>query len=237
MKLTLLKALWTKIKSERIRYFFAVLFTAAAVASSIFFYTERRYLLFTLAIVCLMFFFNKKGWNSIKDNIVNYCVCCIIFALFHILTKILSVTEAGIVTYLWGYTAATLVCSLIYMFSPYLVYKIGLSKEKTSAHTYLSLLVILVCCTIFSSIYSIKENSKVKDVKFAKIPFVSVYKWSIETHNGETCYIITCPKGTFSVSPYKYPQIRDIHSKTQVKIMTTYQYKGLMQYDRLEIKN
>lgn len=62
-------------------------------------------------------------------------------------------------------------------------------------------------------------------------------EWHTEILNGNTIYIVKYAKGRLGISPYKYPQIRDINSQTKIKFLGNQKEGGLIAPEKLEILN
>lgn len=220
---------WVKKYGEII---FAVLSVVIAVVCSIYFYISVWCIIIPILAALFMFFMNKL---HDMDVFVNIGCCALVYAIFQLLSCSWNIEEEGVVKYL-GYIPATFVCLILYGHTPVIVAKI--TKEDDDAHEY-SCILVLIFYGIVGIVANYGANDRIEDAKFAKETFIPVTQWHIETHKGETYYIVTCSRGTLGISPYAYPEIRQINDSTRIRFLKSNysSKKGLTQYYRLEIKN
>lgn len=96
-------------------------------------------------------------------------------------------------------------------------------------------MLVLITCLIS---YSIREVNRRNDELFAKTEYVRVISWDKETIQGNTFYIVKLPGKTIAVNPQEYPQIRNINSKTQIRVLTGFTSNNYFhEIKRMEIKN
>ena len=108
---------------------------------------------------------------------------------------------------------------------------LNLIKTKTNGSTFS--IMLFIATLLIGFFVDIKKDN---DAQFEKEQYVKVYSWDKEVHRRNTVYIVKTSKGTFAISPSKYPEVRDINLNTKIKILTT-NGSGLYNYSRLEIKN
>lgn len=222
---------WVKKYGEII---FAVLSIIIAVVCSIYCYVSVWYIIIPLLVFLLMFAMNK--W-SYMETFVNIGCCALIFALFQLISYSCDTEKDGIVWYL-GWIPASFICAFLYGYSPWIVNKINSDLSDNKAHSF-SIFFAVILYLLSGVSMAHKTNTRIKDAQFAKEVFVPVKQWSIEVHNGNTYYIVTCSRGTLAISPYAYPEIRQINDSTRIRFLKSNypSEKGLTQYYRLDIKN
>ncbi len=220
---------WVKKYGEII---FAVISTAIAVICSIYCYVSVWCIVLPVFTACFMFAMNK--WDDM-DTFVNIGCCALIYAVFQLISCTCNVEEEGVVIHL-GYFLAALVCSILYKFSPVIVAKITKDYGYSHEHSWGFLFFFYAMIGIVAN-YGV--NDRIDNAKLAKEVFVPVKKWSIETHQGETYYIVTCSRGTLAISPFSHPEIREINDKTQIRFLKSSRPSedNLTNYSHIEIKN
>ncbi len=98
---------------------------------------------------------------------------------------------------------------------------------------WLSMIISLILCLTLN-IKSVAEKS---DYLFEQESFVKVISWDKETINRTTHYIVKTENGIFAISPYEYPEIRNINSNTKIKVLKRGKWNGMDNFIHLEIKN
>ena len=180
--------------------------------------------------------FIRLGWAFI--NLALFIFTCKICAFESVKT--------GTTTYVFGLFATIFTNTILYMYIPLLSYKMklidnicgwerdwrGNTVETKTNSDFISFMLSIVLATIGLCIEAKHDN----DLLFEKEPYVSVYSWDKEIHDRHEVYIVNTVKGSFAISPEKYPEIRDVNSNTKIKILTT-GTGSLYGYYRLEIKN
>ena len=124
---------------------------------------------------------------------------------------------------------------MIYTFAPDLTCLLKLQERHNGISVVNFLIAFLVYFGAVSFCVSCKSN-EIDDHRFAKEEFIPVQKWYKEVYRSETIYIIKCDKGTFMVSPQKYPAVRDINEKSRVKVLVS-PNEGIEKAVRFEICN
>lgn len=221
---------------------FSVTGLLAACAASIF--SQCGNLIFWLSICAavIVFFCLKFADVEINSAYVRSGWAGIIHAVFLITTSVLSAENSFLHM---GVFPAVISCTTLYTLIPKISYglklndvKEGISLLELKDTQYNGFVGMLFLYLIITTVIIISENNAKENFDFSQEQYVKVTQWNIENHQGNTYYIITCPKGKFAVSPYKYPEIRDINENTQVKVLLdNIPSYGLLSVKKLEIKN
>lgn len=218
----------------------------SACAASVFLWCGSLIFWLSIAAAAIVFFCLKFANIEIESPVVRGGWACIMHAVFLTVTSVLSVGEPGEPAFHIGDLPAVFVCVILYTYIPLISYALGLNDEKESydLHTcrktryngYIGMLFLYMAVSV---IITISEHNAKDDFDFSREEFVKVTDWKIENRAGDTYYIISCPKGRFAVSPYSYPEVRDINKNTQVKILARRSSvtPGLLDVTKLEIKN
>lgn len=220
---------------------FSVTGLSAACAASIFFWCGSLIFWLSICAAVIVFFCLKFADVEIESPYVRSGWAGITHAVFLIMTSICPVTDSFLHT---GVFAAVISCIILYTLIPKISYGLKLNDVKegvslldlkdTQYNGFVGMLFLYMIITI---IITISETNAKENFDFSQEQYVKVTQWNIENHQGNTYYIISCPKGRFAVSPYKYPEIRDINKNTQVKVLLGPGYEGLLEVKKLEIKN
>jgi len=229
---------WIACMSWLIRHgevVFAILSLSIAVVCNIFCYFSIWNLIAVFLMALWMYHCNQM---KIMDNWVNVGCCALVITIFQLISYyVLRNYTEGVLQY-FGFVPAILVCCILYSELPLIVYKINqkfvLEKDRHS----MSVFGVFILGLIAATTVNWGTFDQIKEAKFAKEPFLQVYDWTVETHRGETYYIISCSKGNIAISPYSYPEIRKINKQTQIRILPNgIKEEGLIQFTKIEIKN
>lgn len=221
---------------------FSVTGLLAACAASIFFWCGNLIFWLSICAAVIVFFCLKFANVEIDSTYVRSGWAGIIHAVFLFTTSILSSENSFLHI---GVLAAVIFCTVLYTFIPKISYGLklndieeGISLSDCSDTQYNGFVGILFLYMIIAAIIAVSENNAKENFDFSQEQYVKVTQWNIENHQGNTYYIITCPKGKFAVSPYEYPEIRDINKNTKVKVLlNNVPSYGLLSVKKLEIKN
>ncbi len=162
--------------------------------------------------------------------------------LIIIISSFLELEYEGVKCFALGFFVSAFASSILYsMLIPWLSYKIGFIKSRTGCFNE-KWNGVFVRWTLFFIIIAVEMGVTKKlanEREFAKECFVPITSWETEIHNGNTMYIIECSKGTFGVYPCEYPEVRQIHSGSMIKVLPSKQRtgSGTDKFELLEIKN
>ena len=220
---------------------FSVTGLSAACAASIFFWCGNLIFWLSICAAVIVFFCLKFANVEIESAYVRSGWAGIIHAVFLFMTNICPVIDSFLHT---GVFPAVISCIILYPLIPKISYILKLNDIEEGVSTLdfkdteyngfvgMSFLYMIIMIIIFVSETNAKEN-----FDFSQEQYVKVTRWNIENRQGNTYYIISCPKGRFAVSPYDHPEIRDINKNTQIKVLLGSGYNGLSDVKKLEIKN
>lgn len=172
------------------------------------------------------------------------------FGLCGILMQVLKTAESIMI----GAFCASLVLMLLYRYTSIISYYLKYNKTKIGhtsaffAETKYNGLVgsfLLLTLTLSiangadSSTKTNKDEQKVVLQELTQETFVPVKKISEEIYDGKTIYILEAKGQRFQVSPFKYPDVRDINSNSQVKVIfgDDDYLSGLKKVKKLQFKN
>lgn len=190
------------------------------------------------SILLLRWFFRIERMDCSKLVLIGWG--CIIFTVFTLLCKLCEAEVCGVCVYVSGFTLNLCVIPVLICYIP----KISVSAKLVSIgiHGYdifpwaiLPIMIVGVLCGIGAAV----EIDTRDDALFAKEEFVPVKSWTIEVNKGRTVYIVTIPQGKIAVYPWNTPEIRDINSKTQVRVLLSSieTGSGINTPTRIEIRN
>lgn len=158
----------------------------------------------------------------------------IIFAIFVLFSRVV-ITIDGYSTHLVGIFFALVGDAIVFCNANKWSLRLKLHRkkdynlERRMAWCSVSLVVI---CVLFGV-----EVSQKRDFDFAKERFVKVKSSEKEYYKDKTYFVITTTDGrVFGIQPSEYPEIRNIHSESEVRVLLHGHnvYGNLV---RLEIKN
>jgi len=215
-----------------------------AVFASVFFWCNSLVFWLSLAGAFIVFILLGISNIFISSALVKIGWAGIMHAVFMVITNVLQIGNP--VTYALGSLTALFACAFTYIFIPKISYHLGLNKEKEGYEPFvfdrkteyngclgISFLYIVIVFAIM-----INDSGRKTDFDFAREEFIKVTNWQIENRHGNTYYIVTCPKGRVIISPYDHPEIRDISSDTEIKVLTEKSvYPGLQNVKKIEIRN
>jgi hypothetical protein len=186
---------------------------------------------------------------SLAWGFINYSLFVTIASL------LLSKKEWGGNSYILGIGLAFIASFILVRICSYISYLLKLNEEKEDESIFynkesrFNRCNFYIVLSIFLLIFLIdKEGTNIKNyeyqkkieqqtILFSKEKWYTVTEWHTEILNGNTIYIIKCAKGRLGIYPSKYPQIRDINSKTQIKYLNGEKKGGVVLPEKLEIKN
>lgn len=201
----------------------------------------ENYLLFWIGIAggIITFLRLPYAYNEIKSFELRLAWAFINFALFVSVSSALTFEwKQGVFIQSIGITAAAAVCMSVYCYCAQIGALLKLDKNFYSVRTPNGIIGWMIFYCVFLSITVFQENEKAIDKNFEKVEFVGVKKWDKEIYDGNTYYVVTTEDGkVFGVKPSDFPEIRNIHSGTQIRVIIDTNYNIYNNYSRLEIKN
>lgn len=191
-------------------------------------------------IAALIIFISLKAANvMIMSTSVRGGWAGIILSVFMISSSLFTLTNV-IKVHSIGLLIAIFLCSLIFVFIPKISALLKLRDadgEIVDSNWNGGIGVVFLFIIIFC-INGVEENAKFEDALFERTPFVKVKDWWRENYRGDTYYIVRCSKGTFAIDPIRHPEIRNITSKTQIKVFGGCMLGGTLNTpEKIEIKN
>lgn len=169
----------------------------------------------------------RGGWAGIMLSV--FMISSSLFTL----TNLITVHSVGLLI-------AIFLCSLTFVFIPKISALLKLRDadgEVIESNCNGGIGTIFLFIVVFC-INAVEENGRFEDALFEKTPFVKVTDWWRENYRGDTYYIVRCSKGTFAIDPIRHPEIRDITSKTQIKVLGGSMLGGTLNTpEKIEIKN
>lgn len=227
--------------SQRDNLFFVISAVIAVIAGV---FLNCGTFVFTMVLIasvvsglCLAWFFSSELNAS---EFVSVGWTCIIFTVFTAICKFCEIDVFGVNIYFGGFVLSLFIMPLLICFIPKISLATKLAQRNYLNHSiwpwaFLPILLWSISCMIGLGV----EDSAGKDALFTQEKFVPVKSWTVEVDRGSTVYIVTIPQGKIAVYPSHNPEIRDINSKTQVRVLlsnsgTKY---GVGTPCRLEIKN
>ncbi len=233
-------------QEQRRERLFAGIGIAIAVAAVLFGFESA---LFDVGIITAVIIYFRLPYANIgiESKTVRLGWAAIMFAAFY-LPSVLLTFEEEITIRFPGMFFSLFICTVLYSYIPAISYRLMLNDEqegysfgdfgrdsRKTRHNgvFFSFFVygIILC------IWGACEIKQKTDILFSQQPYIPVLKWEKEYQHGNTYYVVDCEKGKFMVSPTSYPEIRDINKNSQIRILAPYSYNGLLQIERLEIKN
>lgn len=190
-------------------------------------------LYFFLSLMYGISFLRLKHANlPIKRNSVVIMWCILCFGLSGILMQLLELYEWSFLGVLFSGFIMMSLYSYASIWSYYLRYneeKEGydfdcydrLVKTKENGQLFS---VILFCIALFSSAI-VDSNTKAEqedqklNQQLTQEVFVPVKLVKEEMYDGHTVYILEAKGQRFKVSPFDYPEVRDINSNSQVRVI------------------
>lgn len=231
--ITKFKEIWAQIG----RYvFFGCAFALAVLAYCL---TDCpfRINLIALAVSWITYFRLPYADNYIYSPPVRLGWGCVEYALVMTLCHCLCWHWEEMDSYIIGIAAAIFVSQALYGWIIPIVSKaLGFRHEReysTSGIAFIVYLIMLAATVCY-------EHWQQNNILFEQEEFVPVTSWQSEVINGTTHYIVKCSKGRFAISVTEFPQIRDVNSKTQIRVLKEkggVKRNGADDYCRLEIKN
>lgn len=185
---------------------------------------------------------------SLAWGLVNYSLFMIISSLF------ILPTEFGDV-YLFGMALAFAVSLLLTRVAPRISYRLGLNSKREGKNPWRKEVSIYnrIYFFFFVALFSLCfiGNEDIDRTRANKKEFLQqeeahfyqqelwypVISWNTEIIDGNTIYVVKSNKGVVGIYPSKYPDIRNINSKTQIKYLEGTEKSGFVLPKKLEIKN
>lgn len=209
---------------------------------------------FNLLYFCLSLLWAFSYWSRLRYAVVMiekqsvitlWSIFC--FGFLGIIMQLFSYKEFSIVSVVIAGIIAIVLYCLIPIISYHLKYNdetegwIFGEKSKFNGATGSLFLLVLTMAIAFCSdidVQQVKEEQLLSS-KFAQEIFVPVKVVDKESYNGTTYYILEAKGQRFYVSPFEYPEVRNITDKTQVKVIfddinQTYQLMGVK---KIQFKN
>lgn len=192
--------------------------------------------LFTISLVWAFSFLFRLGYANIeirqKSVIVMWSIFCfglcgIIMQLFEIKgSAILSVTFSGFVI-IWLYCSLPIISYYLKYNDILYGYDSKLCKTKYNGGFFS---MIIFCSILFTTaIYEANKQEEAKEQiaiqQFNKEQFVPVSFVKEEMYNGKTIYILEAKGENFYVSPFEYPEVRNINKNSKVKVIFEKDYE------------
>ncbi len=158
--------------------------------------------------------------------VIMWSIFC--FGLTGIIMQLLKIDGfilfGGIVS---GVVAIILYCCipLLSSFLKYIKFKIGIDIESkdtkyngSNASMFIYIITLFIVIVNSSELAEKREDQKLV-LQLTQESFVPVKKISEELYDGNTFYILEAKGQRFKVSPFEHPEVRDINSNSQVKVL------------------
>ena len=152
-------------------------------------------------------------------------------------------TSEGLTYYSLAILIGCIVFILLYSFIPLFSFYLKYNDVKTNVdfmgdyHRCNGVIGNLVLLTIIFFITVVDDRARKENFYFAKEQFVPVKFITKEIKKGNTFYILEAKGKLFGLTPYEYPEVRNIHPGSKVKVLFGSTFNGLTSVDKIEIKN
>lgn len=218
-------------------------YTVAALFATVFLlYWPFDKFCFVLSLIWAISFFRLGGANvpiKRKSVVIMWGILC--FGLSGIIMQILKIYDYSAL----GVLTAGIFMIYLYVYAPSVSYKLKYNDcelgwncsdkgcVKTKYNGYFVSMCILGITMISSGIAdsNIKAEKKEQQLilQLEQKPFVPVKLIKQEMYDGYTIYILEADGQRFAISPFDYPDVRNINSNSQVKVI-------FGNYDRFHLK-
>ena len=152
-------------------------------------------------------------------------------------------TSEGLTYYSLAILIGCIVFILLYSFIPLFSFYLKYNDVKTNVdfmgdyHRCNGVIGNLVLLTIIFFITVVDDRARKENFYFAKEQFVPVKFITKEIKKGNTFYVLEAKGKLFGLTPYEYPEVRNIHPGSKVKVLFGSTFNGLTSVDKIEIKN
>ncbi len=223
-----------------------------AVATVIIFLTVWSFdkMFFALSFLAALSFLLRLRWANVPIESMNvvtmWSIFC--FGLMGIIMNVLSLEENHSI----GVVVAGFVFVYLYSYIPLISFYLhftdvmeGLDTDaKETNYNGCLVSMMIMCVMLFSAalhdidIRKYKEDLRLEQALSTQ-PFVPVKLIGIESYEGTTLYILEAKGEKFYVSPFEYPDVRNIHSDSEARfilgdISSVYRLKAVQ---KIEFKN
>lgn len=209
---------------------FAVIAVIIAVSVGFFMFCNQL-ILWSGIVTSLIVYWRLLYANiPIESRIVRCAWACISFAMFIAVCRLCSFVPNILGYSERVYAPATMLAMFIntslYIYIPKLSYKMKLidsdegwtyEAKETKFNGSLGSIVTYIVITVMVCAV---EHTQQNDFLFEKEPFVAVISWEKEVYNNNAVYVVKTAKGTYAISPYEYPEIRNINPNTKIKVLS-----------------
>lgn len=215
---------WDKYKmvvGYMIAYSLAVIFLTCWTFNTFF---------FVISLVWALSFLFRLGYANIeirqRSIIIMWSLFC--FGLCGILMHVLKIRDLAVLSALFSGFAIIFLYRLVPMISYYLRYNdtscgYDIDGNKTKYNGIGGSILIFTCVVVITGMIELEQQNKIKEnieiQKFNKEHFVPVTFVNQEMYDGNTFYILEAKGEKFYVSPFEYPAVRNINTKSQVKVI------------------
>ena len=226
---------------------------AVSLAVVFLFYWPFDKLYFILSLIWGISFFRLRCATvpiKRKSVVIMWVILC--FGLSGIIMQVLNVgdyTVLGIATsgivimLLYSYVVPVISYKLKYNNCKYgWAYYTGQGWKETKYNGYYASLCIIFITLILSGIADSNVTAEKEEhllvLQLEQKAFVPVKLIKEEIYNGNTIYILEAEGQRFEVSPFDYPDVRNINSNSQVKvILGDYNHHHLKSVKKIQFKN
>ena len=233
-------------QEQRREQLFAGTGIAIAAAAVLFGFQSTLFLIGIITAV-IIYFRLPYANIEIESKTVRLGWAAVMFAAFY-LPPMLWTLENEITMHFPGLFFSLFFCVVLYSYIPVISYCLKLNDQQegysfgdfgrdSEKTRYNGVFFSFLIYGMIFSIWSYCEIEQRTDIQFSQQPYIPVLKWEKEYQRGYTYYVVDCEKGKLMVSPSSYPEIRDLNPNSQIRILAPYSYNGLLQIERLEIKN
>ena len=220
-----------------VSYHFCITTKFAFLASSVIYaFSILHVIKFSCYWVC-------KKTERIKFVLMYIGFYSISFALFHFLSYVLVYQKEGIDCHALGHLVSIIVSFILFFLIEVLLDehedRFDSWDGDSSPGFHPHILLIYVFAFVFIIMGFSIEHKKIEYAKLQKEEFIPIERWYKEEYNGNTLYFVVCEKGTFMVPTYEYPEVRDIHEGSLIRVLSycSNECIHIKNYKMIEIKN
>ena len=239
--------LFAKVKGKT-KEFKKILFflVAFAVAADVVITAPFHLSIFLTGIVmaCILSWkFEESSSHPLEDKWLSRVWALLCFAIYVSVASLYApVSDNDIHFYCVSILIGGFLCSLIYVFVPWISNFMGFSEQTgfNNPAWVIVLSVVLSAGAFWEEMYH--ENDAREEIEWKKLEFQAIASYTIEVWPERgTVYIIKTQAGpTFYVHPYDVPEVRNINpdSKVKFKLASPVEsYGGARRTERVEFKN